>query len=135
MIETGDAPHPTLASLVQTYGIILGTEHYEACCAFYRDAIGLPVWFEKEGLICFRFGAGYLMVETGGVARNAAKTPAENPAMLRFNVPDVAAAADLLVARGVSVERKDFAWGKVATFVDPDGNLCELKNADDPFFS
>jgi lactoylglutathione lyase len=54
--------------------------------------------------------------------------------MLRFNVPDVDAAADLLEKQGIPVERKRFDWGVVGTFADPDGNACELKNADDRFF-
>ena len=63
------------------------------------------------------------------------KHTGENPIILRFNVDDVSAAAAALTARGVSVEVKSFTWGTVATFADPDGNLCELKNADDPFFT
>ncbi len=128
-------PVTSLASLVRTHGIILGTERYEACLSFYRDTLGLPVWFEKAGLCCLRFGDGYLMIETGGMARDTRKPNSENPTMLRFNVEDVSAAADLLEAKGVKVERKQFAWGQVGTFFDPDGNACELKNADDPFFS
>ena len=54
--------------------------------------------------------------------------------MLRFNVDDVPGAAAMLLAKGVDVEVKTFDWGTVGTFHDPDGNLCELKNADDPFF-
>lgn len=34
----------SLADHTKTYGIILGTERYEACLAFYRDTLGLTVW-------------------------------------------------------------------------------------------
>ena len=124
----------TLASLVRTYGIILDTEKYDACLSFYRDILGLPVWFENPGLCCLRFGHGYLMIEAGGMARQPRKSNSENPTTLRFNVEDVSAAADLLEGKGVAVERKSFPWGQVATFADPDGNTCELKDSDDPFF-
>lgn len=120
---------------ILTHGIILGTERFEACLAFYRDIIGLPVWFEKPGLACLRFGDGYLMIEHGGVARDRRKSNAENPTMLRFNVADVRASADKLAEKGVAVSVRDFDWGTVGTFIDPDGNACELKDAGDPYFS
>jgi lactoylglutathione lyase len=123
-----------LAIKVRTHGIILGTERFEACVAFYRDTLGLPVWYVKEHLVCLRFGNGYLMIETGGVARNGRKSQAENPTMLRFNVDDVEGAARDLRSKGVSVDVQSYAWGTVGTFLDPDGNACEFKNADDPYF-
>ena len=125
------APKTSLRAMVRTHGIILGTERYAACLAFYCDTLELPVWYEKEGLCCSHFGNGYLMIKTGGHARDSRKRNSENPTMLRFNVDDVDAAADLLLARGVSVERKTFSWGTVGTFVYPDGNACELKDAAD----
>ncbi len=119
---------------IQTHGIILGTERFDACVKFYRDVLGLPVWFEKEHLLCLRFGDGYLMIETGGVARDTRKSQTENPTMIRFNVEDVHTAAEDLRSKGVAVEVTTYSWGTVGTFMDPDGNACEFKNADDPFF-
>ena len=121
--------------VAKTSGIILLTEQFDACVRFYRDALGLPVWFVKDELVCLRFGDGYLMIETGGVARDRAKRNDENPTTIRFNVGDVSAAAEALTIRGVAVQVRTFDWGMVGTFVDPDGNLCELKNSDDPFFA
>jgi lactoylglutathione lyase len=119
---------------IRTHGIILGTERFDACVAFYRDVLELSVWYEKPGLVCLRFGDGYLMVETGGLARDTRKLQSENPTMLRFNVDDVLAAANELRQRGIDVDVQTYAWGTVGTFVDPDGNACEFKDADDPFF-
>lgn len=120
---------------VVTPGIILGTQNYEACVAFYRDVIGLPVWYSKPNLVCLRFGSGYLMIEHGGVAvAGRRKTNTENPTMIRFNVTDVEASAEGLRARGVEVVVKQYDWGTVGTFLDPDGNACELKDAGDPYF-
>ena len=118
-----------------TPGIILFTQHFDACVAFYRDTLGLPVWFEKPGLVCLRFGTGYLMIETEGVAAPARKSMAQNPTVLRFNVTDVRATAKLLEEAGVPVRITDYDWGTVGTFIDPDGNTCGLKDADDPFFA
>jgi lactoylglutathione lyase len=119
---------------VRTYGIILGTERFDECVAFYRDIVGLSVWFEKPGLVCFRFGNCYLMVETGGVAHNGRKPQSGNPTMLRFNVDDVESGVESLRHKGIPVELKFFEWGTVGTFLDPDGNACELKNANDSDF-
>ncbi len=120
---------------VVTHGIILGTERFDECLTFYRDTLGLKVWFEKPGLCCLHFGDGYLMVEHGGVARDGRKANAENPTMIRFNVTDVEGSAAILRAKGVDVTVKSFDWGTVGQFIDPDGNACELKDAGDPFFA
>ncbi|UUP18394.1 VOC family protein [Nitratireductor thuwali] len=99
MIESGKRG----ALQAQTFGIILGTERFEECVRFYRDILELPVWFEKERLVCLRFGDGYLMIETGGMAREGRKPNRENPTMLRFNVDDVETAAADLEAKGIPV--------------------------------
>lgn len=128
-------PPSRLSDVVECHGLILFTERYDECVAFYRDRLGLPLWYEKDGLTCLRFGAGYLMIETGGVARDALKPIAENPTAIRFNVPDVAEAARLLEAQGIAVDVRVHSWGTTGAFTDPDGNVCSLKNADDPFFT
>ena len=114
----------------RTHGIILFTGRYQACRAFYRDIVGLPVWFEKPGLTCLRFGDGYLMVEDG-----AERARVRGPTVLRFNVDDVEAAARALRDKGVPVTVRRFDWGTVGAFADPDGNECELKDAGDPIFA
>ncbi len=60
--------------LTLRFGIILRTERFDACVSFYRDIVGLDLWFEKENLVCFRYGAAYLMVEKGGHASATRKT-------------------------------------------------------------
>ena len=124
----------TLQTQIQTFGIILATEKFDECVHFYHDILGLPVWYEKPTLACLRFGDGYLMIETGGHAVAGQKSTRQNPTILRFNVINVDTAADELRKQGITVTREDFTWGKVATFVDPDGNVCEFKDADDAFF-
>ena len=116
------------------FGIILFTEKYKECVEFYRDKLGLPMWFDKENLCCLHFGGGYMMIETEGISVNRRKSRAENPTIIRFNVPDVAAAAALLIEQGIEVKIYHHDWGTVGTFLDPDGNVCGLKNADDAAF-
>jgi lactoylglutathione lyase len=43
--------------------------------------------------------------------------------------------ADDLRQRGIEIDVQIHSWGTVGTFLDPDGNMCELKNADDPYFT
>lgn len=118
-----------LSKLVAHTGVILKTERFDDCVSFYRDVVGLPVWFAKDGLCCLRFGPGYLMVETGGKAGDAGKTVAQNPSVLRFHVPDLEAAAATLRNAGTAVAVLRFDWGAIGAFVDPDGNPCELAEA------
>ena len=48
-------------------GVIINTERYEACVAFYRDLFGLEILFTKgDYLTCFDFQGSYLMIETEG---------------------------------------------------------------------
>lgn len=119
----------------ETFGIVLGTERFVSCVRFYAEILGLSVWFTKPGLVCLHFGDGYLMIETGGHATEGVKSNAANPTMLRFNVADVHSAASALEARGVEVCVRQFDWGLVGIFHDPDGNKCELKDAGDPYFA
>ncbi|WP_246832528.1 VOC family protein [Thioclava sp. DLFJ4-1] len=134
-IDSETGPANMFTDMIECHGLILFTERYEACVEFYQTKLGLPLWYEKPGLTCLRFGGGYLMIETGGRAEGTRKDISQNPVALRFNVSDVKAAARLLEAQGVPVEVKMHDWGTTGAFLDPDGNVCSLKNADDPFFT
>ncbi|MBM3114613.1 VOC family protein [Jeongeupia naejangsanensis] len=109
-------------------GIILFTERFDACVAFYRDLLALPEAFAKPGLVTLDLGGAYLMIESGGTGRQKPKPIDENPTILRFNVEDVDAAAGVLRRKGVDVEVLRLDWGVVGCFSDPDGNRCELKD-------
>jgi lactoylglutathione lyase len=113
---------------IKRTGIVLYTEKYADCVAFCRKAIRLQVHFANEELTCFDFGGSYLMVEPGGHARPQGKTAAENPTCLRLNVTDVKRWAKHLQALGIAVSYQEHAWGSVAKFFDPDGNLWALRN-------
>ncbi len=113
-------------------GVILCTENYNECVAFYANDLQLPIrevlHDGHSKLTVFDFGADtYLMIETGGEARPAGKTIKQNPVWLRFNVIDVEAAAAELAERGVDVAIRREVWGTVGDFKDPDGNICSLR--------
>ncbi len=114
-------------------GVILCTENYDECVEFYSDVLGLPILNaldnEHSKLTCFGMGGdNYLMVEPGGTAVTTGKTLDQNPVWLRFNVEDVDDAADELRRKGVNVKLRKEVWGTVADFVDPDGNVCSLRD-------
>ena len=117
--------------IVQT-GVILNTEHYEACVAFYRDLFGLEILFEdRQGdfrLTCFAYGGSYLMVETDGFGRPGGKKPAESAAKLRFNVADIDAALRSVRDWGIEAEIVANDWGRVIDLHDPDGNRVGIRD-------
>ncbi len=59
-------------------GIILNTEKYDECVAFYKNLFGLKVLFEEDGLTCLDYHGSYLMIETEGFAKPQGKTIKEN---------------------------------------------------------
>jgi lactoylglutathione lyase len=108
-------------------GVILYVRHYLECVAFYRDVLELPILFDNDDLTCFEFGGAYLMVEIDDRVPPAERSMPE-PSCLRFNVPNVRQRADALLERGIAVDYQEHAWGTVAKFHDPDGNLCAFKD-------
>ena len=109
-------------------GILLLTENYAECVAFYKDKLVLPVMFATESLTCFNFGGAYLMVETNGRASLQGKTVEQSPVTLRMNVADIDDAIQHLREKGIKVQKEVFEWGVIANFHDPDGNVCQLKD-------
>ena len=113
-------------------GIILFTQNYEECVKFYGAVLELDVMHKidrvDERLTTFLLGDTYLMIETGGVATDGAKTVGQSPIKFRFNVPDVLASCKMLQSKGVDVNVVSHTWGTTAEFTDPDGNLCALRS-------
>ncbi|MFT5999621.1 MAG: lactoylglutathione lyase [Neolewinella sp.] len=111
-------------------GQVLYVRNYEACLGFYGKKLQLPVHFANEALTCYNLFGTYLMVEREDRTEYLT-LPQDHQRMftcLRFNVNDVKAAADELIARGVDADYQEHAWGIVAKFRDPDGNLIALKD-------
>lgn len=116
-------------------GIILNTQNYRACRAFYGAILELPlletIRHGDEEIAVFSLGDSYLMVEQGGAAWPGTKPPERCPTKFRFNVEDIEAACDALRAKGVDVTLRWHAWGTTAEFADPDGNRCALRSDHD----
>jgi len=113
-------------------GIILNTEHYDECVAFYRELFGLPVSFQEQygnfRLTCFEFNGSYLMVETGGFAKSSGKTVRENAAKLRFNVTSLEDALRKINDYGIQAEISEHDWGMTIDIFDPDGNRVGIRD-------
>ena len=110
-------------------GIILYTIEYKKCVDFYESILGLNKMFESENLTCFEFGQSYLMVELDD-EYNGQKTETERTkTCLRMNVPNVKMLAEKLAAKNIKVDYQEHSWGTIAKFLDPDGNLCALKDS------
>ncbi len=113
-------------------GVILCTEKYDECVAFYSEVLNLPVIEslddEHSKLTVLRFGEDtYLMVETGGKAVPSGKDLIQNPVWLRFNVKSVEDAAAELLDKDIDVQIRKEVWGTVGDFRDPDGNMCSFR--------
>ncbi|WP_218313686.1 VOC family protein [Halomonas sp. 18071143] len=117
---------------VARYGVILNTEHYNECVAFYRDLFGLRQLFERVddgfNLTCLEFGHGYLMIEQGGKAKNVTKSPEECGFKLRFNVDDLEKALAEIRAWGIQTVIIYNAWGRTINISDPDGNRVGIRD-------
>lgn len=111
---------------------LIGTTRADASKAFYQDTLGLK--FVTDDSFAFVF-------DMGGAELRVSRVPAVIPAayaVLGFQVKDIAAEIDALVAKGVKFERFGFfqqdergIWAapdgtKVAWFRDPDMNMLSL---------
>ena len=115
-------------------GIVLFTERYEDCVAFYGEVLGLPLMFQLDRadstLTCFDLGGAYRMVEPGGPRFGRGGKAGQSPVKLRFNVEDVGASAMELRKNGVEIALGHHDWGTTAEFADPDGNRCALRSVE-----
>ena len=110
-------------------GIILYTIEYKKCVDFYESILGLNKMFESENLTCFEFGQSYLMVELDDEYNGQKKETERTKTCLRMNVLNVKMLAEKLVAKNIKVDYQEHSWGTIAKFLDPDGNLCALKDS------
>ncbi len=103
------------------------SEQPEVLKAFYRDVVGLEPVEEVGG---FRVGGAVLAIDGHSEVHGRAKEPQRF--LINFFVDDVAREQARLEAQGVPFIRRmgRESWGGViSTFLDPDGNFCQLIEA------
>lgn len=110
---------------VNDFGLNLTSDNPERLTAFYRDVLGLEVQEPSGGLtVCDNVA---LFIDGHSETHGPAKEPSR--VLINFWVDDVKAEQDRLEAAGVEFIRKqgtEFWGGIISTFLDPDGNYCQL---------
>lgn len=105
--------------------------------AFVRssDPKALYAWYEKYLGLKAQHGTFVFEADTqrGAIAvsffkKDADYFPVTQPAMLNFQVDDLDAILDGLIAAGVNVDakRERYEYGNFGWFTDPEGNRVEL---------
>ncbi len=103
--------------------VILFTADMDEMTAFYRDVLALPFANEEPGWVELDAGATTIALHAwDGEA-------ADGPAKLVFFAEDVAAARDLLLARGAPMG-EIVMFGDIALCDgrDPDGNMIQISS-------
>lgn len=118
---------------VDQFVVNVNSEQSEEMIAFYRDIVGLtPNPDVSPG--AFMAGSSTFIsfiIEGHDGVKGQAKEPER--VLLNFLVDDVEAEQQRLEAQGVKFVRpatRDPGFGVVATFLDPDGNYCQLMHLD-----
>lgn len=113
-------------------GIILNTEHYDDCLAFYRELFDLPILFQEQygdfRLTCLEYNGAYLMLETDGYAKPEGKTIKQGATKLRFNVANLDDALQKIRDYGITAEINRHDWGSTIDIFDPDGNRVGIRD-------
>lgn len=111
--------------------ITLWATNFDEMVAFYRDQLELPVEFGDENFIQFATGGTKLYIHRLGQAPRLRGHTVE----IHFDVPDVDAAYQALLARGVEFEEApaNRPWGtRMASMRDPEGFAIEIVGPLDP---
>jgi predicted enzyme related to lactoylglutathione lyase len=104
----------------------INTEDREKLAAFYRDVVGLPP-NPMIGPSAFTLGNASLIIDGHSEVHGPTKEPQR--VLINFWVDDLEAEQKRLKAAGVKFIResgKEEWGGTLSTFVDPDGNYCQL---------
>ena len=103
--------------------VILFPANMDQMVAFYRDVLGFKLKTNDTGWKTFDAGSCEIALHSGG------RKPGPRSPKIQFDVKDVAATRDWLIARGAkmgkisSKDDLDLCGGK-----DPDGNPFSLSN-------
>lgn len=117
------------------WGITLFVEDVPATKQFYREVFGLPVVFEDDTSVVFKFGGTIVNLLKTTAAPEllepavAAPRDAGVRLLLTIQVDDVDAICADLATRGVELLNGplDRPWGiRTASFSDPDGHVWEI---------
>jgi predicted enzyme related to lactoylglutathione lyase len=100
-----------------------------------RDPKALYAWYEAHIGLKLTEGAGFIFAAkeehvytVAFFAQDNTYWPPQQPVMLNFQVDDLDAVLDALIAVGTTVDpkRDDSEYGRFGWFTDPEGNRVEL---------
>ena len=124
---TNPVAQPGFFGLSEIGQIAITVRDLNQATAFYRDTLGMKLLFEVPNMSFFDCGGVRLMLST------AEKPEFDHPAsILYFRVPDIQAAYERLVARGVRFEDKPHL---VARMPDHELWLTFLRDLDSNLFA
>jgi predicted enzyme related to lactoylglutathione lyase len=97
----------------------------KALYAWYEEHLGMTV---SHGCFAFPQETQRASIAVSFFSKNSDYFPPSQPAMLNFQVDDLDALLDKLIAAGISVDpkRDDYDFGRFGWFTDPEGNRVEL---------
>jgi lactoylglutathione lyase len=105
--------------------ITLWVNQYDACLAFYRDILDLPLESSDDNFAQFATQGAKLYLH-----RLGDKTPLRDHGVeIHFEVPDIDAAYNWLLNRGAKFMQppSNMPWGtRMAALRDPEGNAIEI---------
>jgi predicted enzyme related to lactoylglutathione lyase len=106
-------------------GAFLRANDPKALYAWYEKHLGIGV---SQGFFSFPKEAQRGDIAVSFFSRDADYFPVAQPAMLNFQVDDLDAILDGLIAAGVEVDpkRAQYDFGRFGWFTDPEGNRVEL---------
>ncbi|MEX2158820.1 MAG: VOC family protein [Dehalococcoidia bacterium] len=111
---------------VNSFVLTVTSEKPEQLVSFYKDVVGLEPRPEMgEG--AFDAGGASFTIDGHSETKGVAKEPQR--ALIDFFVDDVAAEQTRIEDQGVKFIRtagKEEWGGVISTFIDPDGNYCQL---------
>jgi predicted enzyme related to lactoylglutathione lyase len=111
---------------VNNFHIQITTDNPQRLKAFYRETVGLPT-VPEMGDGAFVVAGANLFVDGHSETHGGAREP--HRLLIDLVVDDVKAERERLEAQGVTFIRKEGKeeWGgTISTFLDPDGNYCQL---------
>lgn len=119
-------------AILPALSLNLGSPEPERLIAFYRDTLGLtPAPEMSPG--AFALGSGFLIVSGHSEVTGPATDPVRY--LINFVVTDLDGEQARLETAGVEFVRSkgEEPWGgRISTFLDPDGNYCQLIETPEP---
>ncbi|HKO12981.1 MAG TPA: VOC family protein [Acidobacteriaceae bacterium] len=112
-------------------GVFLRARDPQALYDWYEKHLGLP---KGEGSFTLPAEDQRAVIAVAFFPQTSTYFPAAQPAMLNFQVDDLDALLDDLIAAGVAVDpkRETCDYGKFGWLTDPEGNRVELWQPPDP---